>query len=302
MARRRPQALKKTPPLKAAGITRSRLRGACRRSGLWWEFDVVLRASESGKRLERFHRGRVPAGPQASCRDRYLMLSVVPMGAQVSFRGRELPCPSPWAVSIPGISGVLLAGQAVSRDARGSIVASLTAVPSGRRSSVATDPRDIVQVIPHGPHCGRGDDATHGVETAGEDHPSPPPSSKSLLAALLPAGRRSGTPRCGSQLGRPASRTSGGGGAVRRQCTSIQCWATKVKVMAKTVLVVDDSAPLRQVAGIALKAPGGHHTMVKRSGAYYHVEVADGPLVSRHWKSSSVPSRAPQDATRSASS
>lgn len=34
--------------------------------------------------------------------------------------------------------------------------------------------------------------------------------------------------------------------------------------------------------GRALIAPGGRHMMVKRSGAYYHVEVADGPLVSRH--------------------
>jgi two-component system, chemotaxis family, protein-glutamate methylesterase/glutaminase len=38
----------------------------------------------------------------------------------------------------------------------------------------------------------------------------------------------------------------------------------------------------RIVPGRALIAPGGRHTMVKRSGAYYHVEVADGPLVSRH--------------------
>lgn len=38
----------------------------------------------------------------------------------------------------------------------------------------------------------------------------------------------------------------------------------------------------RIVPGRALIAPGGHHTMVKRSGAYYYVEVADGPLVSRH--------------------
>lgn len=38
----------------------------------------------------------------------------------------------------------------------------------------------------------------------------------------------------------------------------------------------------RIVPGRALIAPGGRHTMVKRSGAYYHVEVVDGPLVSRH--------------------
>jgi two-component system chemotaxis response regulator CheB len=38
----------------------------------------------------------------------------------------------------------------------------------------------------------------------------------------------------------------------------------------------------RILPGRALIAPGGRHMMVKRSGAYYHVEVADGPLVSRH--------------------
>jgi len=34
--------------------------------------------------------------------------------------------------------------------------------------------------------------------------------------------------------------------------------------------------------GHALIAPGNFHTLVKRSGARYHVEVKEGPLVSRH--------------------
>ncbi len=34
--------------------------------------------------------------------------------------------------------------------------------------------------------------------------------------------------------------------------------------------------------GRALIAPGNHHTLLKRSGARYHVEVKDGPLVCRH--------------------
>ncbi len=38
----------------------------------------------------------------------------------------------------------------------------------------------------------------------------------------------------------------------------------------------------RVVAGQALIAPGGHHLLLKRSGAQYFVEVVDGPLVSRH--------------------
>jgi len=34
--------------------------------------------------------------------------------------------------------------------------------------------------------------------------------------------------------------------------------------------------------GHALIAPGNYHTLIKRSGARYYVEVRDGPLVSRH--------------------
>ncbi|MDD2883768.1 MAG: chemotaxis response regulator protein-glutamate methylesterase [Dechloromonas sp.] len=38
----------------------------------------------------------------------------------------------------------------------------------------------------------------------------------------------------------------------------------------------------RVMPGRALIAPGGRHMMLKRSGAQYHVEVIDGPLVNRH--------------------
>jgi len=40
----------------------------------------------------------------------------------------------------------------------------------------------------------------------------------------------------------------------------------------------DDSV----VRGHVLIAPGNRHTLLKRSGARYYVEVRDGPLVSRH--------------------
>jgi two-component system chemotaxis response regulator CheB len=42
---------------------------------------------------------------------------------------------------------------------------------------------------------------------------------------------------------------------------------------------VDGDTILR---GLVLIAPGNKHTLVKRSGARYYVEVKDGPLVSRH--------------------
>ena len=38
----------------------------------------------------------------------------------------------------------------------------------------------------------------------------------------------------------------------------------------------------RVIPGRALIAPGGRHMMLKRNGAQYVVEVADGPVVNRH--------------------
>ncbi len=38
----------------------------------------------------------------------------------------------------------------------------------------------------------------------------------------------------------------------------------------------------RLLPGLALIAPGGKHMMLKRSGAYYYMEIVDGPLVNRH--------------------
>jgi two-component system chemotaxis response regulator CheB len=38
----------------------------------------------------------------------------------------------------------------------------------------------------------------------------------------------------------------------------------------------------RVIAGRALIAPGGRHLLLTRSGAQYHVQVKDGPLVNRH--------------------
>ena len=38
----------------------------------------------------------------------------------------------------------------------------------------------------------------------------------------------------------------------------------------------------RVIPGVALIAPGGRHMMLRRNGAQYVVDVADGPLVNRH--------------------
>lgn len=44
----------------------------------------------------------------------------------------------------------------------------------------------------------------------------------------------------------------------------------------------------RVIPGLALIAPGGRHMQLKRSGAYYHVEVMAGPPVNRHCPSVDV--------------
>ena len=44
----------------------------------------------------------------------------------------------------------------------------------------------------------------------------------------------------------------------------------------------------RVIPGCALLAPGGKHMLLKRSGAYYYVEVKEGPPVNRHCPSVDV--------------
>lgn len=46
--------------------------------------------------------------------------------------------------------------------------------------------------------------------------------------------------------------------------------------------VVEAEHNMRVLPGRAIVAPGGRHMQLKRSGAQYHVEVFDGPLVNRH--------------------
>jgi two-component system chemotaxis response regulator CheB len=51
-------------------------------------------------------------------------------------------------------------------------------------------------------------------------------------------------------------------------------------ICAVTVKEAEDNDTVMR--GRALIAPGNRHTLLKRSGARYFVEVRDGPLVSRH--------------------
>ena len=48
------------------------------------------------------------------------------------------------------------------------------------------------------------------------------------------------------------------------------------------IRVLEARSGMRVMAGQALLAPGGKHLLLRRSGAQYHVDVVDGPLVNRH--------------------
>ncbi|MDY0975961.1 chemotaxis response regulator protein-glutamate methylesterase [Massilia sp. CFBP9012] len=48
------------------------------------------------------------------------------------------------------------------------------------------------------------------------------------------------------------------------------------------IRVLEARHGMRVIAGQALLAPGGKHLLLRRSGAQYHVDVVDGPLVNRH--------------------
>ena len=60
-----------------------------------------------------------------------------------------------------------------------------------------------------------------------------------------------------------------------------KAFATRIDALCRVRVkeAVDGDSVLR---GQALIAPGNRHTMLKRSGARYYVEVKDGPLVCRH--------------------
>jgi two-component system chemotaxis response regulator CheB len=60
-----------------------------------------------------------------------------------------------------------------------------------------------------------------------------------------------------------------------------EAFANRLNGLCK-IEVREAKAGDRVMPGRALIAPGGRHMLLKRSGAQYHVDVIDGPLVSRH--------------------
>lgn len=147
--------------------------------------------------------------PATCCRERYLMLSVVWMGAPAGFRRRDLPGPSSSAEATFGRSDAGLSGHAITYTTRGSIAFSKTAAPFRRRPSVPTVPRKTVHVAAHGRHCGLGDDATLDLGTAGDD---PPGASDLFCVSPLGVSSRHSTVRHTTMpmLARPARLPSGG--------------------------------------------------------------------------------------------
>ena len=79
--------------------------------------------------------------------------------------------------------------------------------------------------------------------------------------------------------GEPANFLDVGGGATAEKVT--EAFAMRLNKIG-AIDVREAKANDRVIPGLCLIAPGGRHTLLKRSGAYYFVDVVDGPAVSRH--------------------
>ena len=66
-----------------------------------------------------------------------------------------------------------------------------------------------------------------------------------------------------------------------RYSPSICCPAARLNQICQ-IEVKEAQHGDRVIPGRALIAPGGKHMLLKLSGAQYHVEVKDGPLVNHH--------------------
>jgi two-component system chemotaxis response regulator CheB len=126
---------------------------------------------------------------------------------------------------------------------------------------------------------------------------SPAPAPKLGADAVLPARRAPGGLRTDRLLALGAS--TGGTEALHALLSALPADAPAILVVqhmpegftrafaarldracAIEVKEAEDGDPVR--AGRALVAPGNRHMILRRRGASYHVELNDGPLVSRH--------------------
>ena len=128
--------------------------------------------------------------------------------------------------------------------------------------------------------------------------PAPPVPAKLHADAILPAGNGQAMAQTTERV--VTIRTSTGGTqalevvltALPRVCPGIvivqhmpekftASFAERLNSLAQ-IEIREARNNDRVIPGLALIAPGGKHMLLKRSGAYYHVEVVNGPLVNRH--------------------
>ena len=129
--------------------------------------------------------------------------------------------------------------------------------------------------------------------------PAPPPTVKAKLTAEAMLPRRAGRPPAGSDSLIAIGASAGGTEALREVLQSFPedappalvvqhmpeafTTAFAARLDALCAVEVREAADGDLVvAGRVLLAPGNRHMMLRRSSGRYSVEVADGPLVSRH--------------------
>jgi two-component system chemotaxis response regulator CheB len=127
--------------------------------------------------------------------------------------------------------------------------------------------------------------------------PAPVPTAKHTADAILPAATRAMTTTTERVVALGTS--TGGTQALEAVLTALPrvspgivivqhmpekftaAFAARLDTLCQ-ITVKEAEHNDRVVPGRALIAPGGRHMLLKRSGAQYHVEVVDGPLVNRH--------------------
>jgi two-component system chemotaxis response regulator CheB len=176
----------------------------------------------------------------------------------------------------------------------------------GRRGGHHRQAHNRLEAFPHrvGGRAGRGDPRRRELQRQeprqAQRRPAPPPAPASKLTAdaILPAANGHAMAQTTERI--VAIGTSTGGTqaleavltALPRVCPGMvivqhmpekftASFAERLNSVCQ-IEVREARNNDRILPGLALIAPGGKHLMVTRSGAYYHAQVIDGPLVNRH--------------------
>jgi two-component system, chemotaxis family, protein-glutamate methylesterase/glutaminase len=142
------------------------------------------------------------------------------------------------------------------------------------KAAAASHPKTILKKIVRQP--------TLTPDTTGQNKPSVPYSLSQTTQRVVAIGASTGGTQAIEEILRALPRVSPGVVIVQHMPERITTAFAKRLNSLCEIEVREAENGDRVVAGTALIAPGGKHMMLKRSGAQYHVDVQDGPLVNRH--------------------